>query len=101
MGLYLTNYKLLVQLQSVAGRPTFKYRKIVIEPAVEVFWSISKVINATCKKMKNNLLVRGVDNGTLEPTKKYVWQGAISFRVGTGGESTKRTRSKLIFGLCV
>ena len=51
--LYSSFYKLLVQLQSMAGRPTFKYRKIVIEPAVNVFCSISKVINATSMKMKN------------------------------------------------
>jgi hypothetical protein len=37
----------------MAGRPTFKYRKIVIEPAVNDFCSISKVVNATGTKMKN------------------------------------------------
>ena len=35
--LYQPYYKLLVQLQSMAGRPTFKCRKIVIEPAVDAF----------------------------------------------------------------
>jgi hypothetical protein len=37
----------------MAGRPTFKYRKIVIEPAVNNFCSISKVIDATSMEMKN------------------------------------------------
>jgi len=40
----------------MAGRPTFKCRKIVIEPAAFDFCSISKVINATSMKMKNNSL---------------------------------------------
>jgi len=49
--LYQPYYKLLVQLQSMAGRPTFKCRKIVIEPAVDVFWGMSKVIKAASMKM--------------------------------------------------
>ncbi len=48
----------------MAGRPAFKCRKIVIEPAVVNFWSISKVVNATSMKMKNILLVRRGDNGS-------------------------------------
>ncbi len=59
--LYPPYYKLLVQSQSVAGRPTFKYRKIVIEPAVDFSLSISKVIKAAIMKMKNNPLAREED----------------------------------------
>ena len=54
----------------MAGRPTFKCRKIVIEPAVDAFLSISKVINAASVEMKNNLLARGENNGSYAPTKK-------------------------------
>ena len=39
----------------MAGRPTFKYRKIVIEPAVNDTSSISKVINATSMKKEESL----------------------------------------------
>ncbi len=39
----------------MAGRPTFKYRKIVIEPAVNETNSISKVINATNMKKEESL----------------------------------------------
>ena len=67
----------------MAGRPTFKCRKIVIEPAVDIFWSISKIINATSMKMKNNILARG--------------EKRTSRRVA---ESAERTKSKLIFAIC-
>ncbi len=39
--------------ECMAGRPTFKNRKIVIEPAVCNFLSISIVIDATSMTMKN------------------------------------------------
>ncbi len=54
----------------MAGRPTFKSRKIVIEPAVDVFLSISKVINAASMKMKKNLLAREENNGSRTERKE-------------------------------
>ncbi|MCP4253980.1 MAG: hypothetical protein GY775_11335 [Candidatus Scalindua sp.] len=64
----------------MAGRPAFKCRKIVIEPAVVNFWSISKVVNAASMKMKNILLARREYNGSYaEP---------------------QRARSKLILVFC-
>ncbi len=73
----LESDKLLVQLQSMAGRPTFKCRKIVIEPAVDALLSVSKVINVASMEMKNNVLARG--------------EKRISCRVA---ENANRTKSK-------
>jgi hypothetical protein len=97
--LYQPYYKLLVQLQSMAGRPTFKCRKIVIEPAVDVFLGYVKSYKS-CKHENDEqhfgglvVLARGEKRISRSPDKRRRGQGVA--------ENAKRTKSKLIFVLCV